>query len=848
MIQVKNKKVIRNLADKSYKVNKTRNLIAIIAIALTSLLFTTLYTMGLGTVDSMQRASMRQAGGDGHAVIKYINDEVFTKVKEHPLIKEMAYRRILCDGVLNKEFLKRHTEFWYYDDVALKLGFIELDGGHKPTAENEVIADVQTLRLLGIPLKVGAPVTLQLDIRGEHLERNFVLSGWWESDSMFNVGQIYASKAYLDAHVAELQNTYKTDHSYTGTINPFIMFDNSLDLQSKLDKVIIESGYSLDKDAANYVQSNVNWAYLSTNFSMDPGIIFALISGVLLILFTGYLIIYNIFQISVMRDIRFYGLLKTIGTSGRQIRKIIRRQALHLSVIGIPIGLIIGFIVGKSLVPLIINNTALAGMEVSVSPSPWIFIGAALFTLITVFISIFKPGKIAANVSPVEAVRYIDRDRRNKTKLRKSTRGASMHCMARANLGRNKKRTLLVVISLSLSLVLLNTTFTLSQSMDMNKYLSKFNDTDFLIAHTEYFQLSQYNGSATETTESFIQAVEAQPGFEWGERIYAGPARTRGTSALTVEDKTNTTGDTTDSRGNFLTQVYGMEDRLLQRLQLIDGEIDLKKLASGKYILEGIDLNDYNVPYMEYAQHKIGEKVTFHNFMGTTEDPLDKKYVTHELVVLGHVATNTYKDRITSYQFYLPADVYKTLVEQPAVMSYAFNVSSDKEADMENFLKRYTETTEPMMDYKSKFTVMNEMSGLQSTFVMIGGTLSSIIGLIGILNFINAMLTNILIRRQEFAMLQSIGMTKKQLRSMLAYEGLYYVVGTSLLSIVLAIIFSVSVAKPISETMWFFSYHFLIWPIIAILPVLVILGVSIPLMIYSLNNKQSIVEQLRQTE
>lgn len=128
MIKVKNRKVIRNLSKKSYKANKTRNLIAIMAIALTSLLFTTLYTMGMSAIDSMQQATMRQAGGDGHAVIKYINDDVFAKINDHPLVNEIAYRRILSDGVLNREFLKHQTEFWYYDDVALKLGFIDLSG------------------------------------------------------------------------------------------------------------------------------------------------------------------------------------------------------------------------------------------------------------------------------------------------------------------------------------------------------------------------------------------------------------------------------------------------------------------------------------------------------------------------------------------------------------------------------------------------------------------------------------------------------------------------------------------------------------------------------------------------
>ncbi len=119
-------------------------MIAVTTIALTALLFTTLFTMGMGTVESLQKAAMRQAGGDGHAVLKYITDEEFNRVKSHPLIREIAYNRVLCDDVENEVFLKRRAEFWYYDDVGLKLGFCEPTGGHKPAAENEVIADTKT--------------------------------------------------------------------------------------------------------------------------------------------------------------------------------------------------------------------------------------------------------------------------------------------------------------------------------------------------------------------------------------------------------------------------------------------------------------------------------------------------------------------------------------------------------------------------------------------------------------------------------------------------------------------------------------------------------------------------------
>ncbi|MDD3206275.1 MAG: ABC transporter permease [Lachnospiraceae bacterium] len=769
MIKVNNKKAIQNLANKSFRANKTRNMIAVLAIALTTVLFTSLFTLGIGTVESLQQATMRQSGGDGHAVLKYMTDEQFDEVKDNSIINEIAYDKALCDSLENEGLLKRHAEFWYNDETGLKLGFIELEMGHFPQMQKEIIADSETLQLLGVPLELGAPVSLQLNIRGETVTRKFVLCGWWTSDPAFDVGQIFASKAYVDAHAEELKCTYYEDYSMTGAINAYIMFSNSMNLQAKLDKLLMQSGFSSVETDDNYVNSNVNWSYLSTNFGMDAGTLMGLGCGLLLIILTGYLIIYNIFQISIVRDIRFYGLLKTIGTTASHIRYIIRRQAMILSTIGIPIGLVFGYYSGKALVPLLMNNTNYAGSAISVSPNPIIFIGSALFALVTEIISIRKPGRIAGRVSPIEAVRYTECDQ-PKRGLKKSVNGAKMTRMALSNLGRNKKRTVLVMISLSLSLVLLNTVITLSGSIDMDKFLSKFSDTDFLIAHADYFN-NDFYGVENEVSEQMISAVEALDGFEKGGRLYGGRE-----NLFYATDKSNTQNYNKDDYGNFYSAVYGLEKLPMERLELIDGEIDITKLEGGNYILEGVNLDDNGRVKTETAKYRVGDRVTLYNWYAPdASNPDVQEYTRHEYTILGHVAVKTYinSDRVKwDYTFYLPADIYKTLVNKPAVMSYAFNVEDgSKEAAAELFLKEYTTSVEPMMNYDSKSTTVESFIGMQNTVLLVGGALGGIIGLIGILNFINAVFTSIVARRKEFAMLQSIGMTRKQLKKCCVTKG-----------------------------------------------------------------------------
>lgn len=197
MFQNNNSAVPKRLAQRSLHTDRRRNLITVIAIALTTLLFTSVLTMGSGSVESIQRATMAMVGGDGHASVKYVTDEEFKKIKRNPLVKEMAYCRMLCDSVDNSSLIKRHTEFWYYDNTGLKFGFAEPTGGHRPSAENEVIADTKTLELMGIPLKVGSPIKLELTVHGKQVQRDFVLAGWWKSDPGFNVGQIFASVPML---------------------------------------------------------------------------------------------------------------------------------------------------------------------------------------------------------------------------------------------------------------------------------------------------------------------------------------------------------------------------------------------------------------------------------------------------------------------------------------------------------------------------------------------------------------------------------------------------------------------------------------------------------------------------
>ena len=203
-----------------------------------------------------------------------------------------------------------------------------------------------------------------------------------------------------------------------------------------------------DMEAPNYLPGIVNEM---TNQSIDPSILAMGTVFVILFIFCGYLLIYNVFDIAVMQDIRRYGLYRTIGMSRNQVKRLINRQALWLSCIGIPLGLIIGFFIGRATLPTVMEtfSTEYKNIAVNVTPSPIIFIGAALLAALTVFVSTRKPVRKAANIPPIEAFRYVESDTARRS-TRRSAPGASLPRLAWSNLGRSRRRTAFIIVSLML--------------------------------------------------------------------------------------------------------------------------------------------------------------------------------------------------------------------------------------------------------------------------------------------------------------------------------------------------------------------------------------------------------------
>ena len=883
-MNVSNRGCIRRLSLRTLLASRTRNLVAVLAIALTAVLFTSLFTIALSINEGIQQNNFRQAGGWAHGTFKYLTEEQFEDLKDDPLIDQWGLRRFVGMPT-DVPFNKSHVEIGYSDANQAHWSYCDPVEGRLPReGTDEAATDTHVLELLGVEPELGAQFTVTFTVDGRETTQTFTLCGWWEYDEAVVANHILIPESRVDAILAEAGVTPPGSDGMTGSWNLDVMLQHGArSIASDLEEILANHGYQSETPGETYISTGVNWGYTGAQLSdkLDPTVA-AIVAGVLLlILLTGYLIIYNVFQISVAGDIRFYGLLKTIGTTPRQLRRIIRTQALALSLVGIPVGLLLGWLLGGVLTPVIVAR--LDGVTSVVSASPLLFAGAALFALATVLVSCRRPGRLASKVSPVEAVRYTE-GKALKRKNRRGGKGVSLLSMAWANLGRSRGKTFLTVLSLTLAVVLLTLTVTFTGGFDMDKYVSAFTASDFILADAGQFQTGGegFNGGMA-VPEAVIAAVDAQGGITGSGRVYG---KTSSALEFVTEEYYRAlwgrwnTPEQLDSMLAFMdrnenglladrVQLYGMEPFALDHLTVLEGDLSSLNDPDKNCIAAVYSEDDYGNPEMDSHWARLGDTVTiryveeFEYYDPATgevygawdnvpegaafaERAVEYRDVDYTVAALVSVPSALSYRYYGADEFVLGAETFLRDTGTSSVMYYAFDTTDEANAAMEAFLQNYTENVNPQFDYESKATYAGEFESTRSMFLLLGGALSFIVGLVGVLNFFNAILTGITARRRELAVLQSIGMTARQLRIMLALEGLLYTVGAALLALALVVVTAPILGPGLGRLLWFFTYRFTVWPIAAILPLFAALGILIPVLSCRAAQRYSVVERLRQ--
>lgn len=866
MLENNNKKVVGKLAKRSFFNNKLRNIAAVTAIALTALLFTSIITIGIGASQSMTLTSQKQKGSRSDADLRYMTAEQFQELKESDMAEIVGERRPI--GFLSNTN-HHNVELDYMDAAEQELTFSVPTYGKAPQAANEITTTDKAMEDLGITPKVGARIPVEFELRGETYHFDMIVSGWWEAGGM-PVSMMIVSEAFMKENEALFPYTYRQDLEMAGTYFSDIVLKSRINIQDQLYTFIRSvGGEPEDREADNYILSAVNQM---TNPPLNIKLIIGIAGFAVLFIVCGYLLIHNIFDISVAQDIRHYGLLRTVGSSKKHIRQMVNRQAVWLSCIGIPLGLIIGFLLGKSVLPAVMDMFANTnkGMMVEVTPNPIIFIGSALFAGITVFLSIQKPAKKASRISSLEASRYVGDSVDNKKKTTKRKNGSRITHMAWANLGRNKTRTAFIMISLLLCTVLLNSVFVIAGSFDTDKWIKSLSKTDFIIASSSTFNnMKGFTHHEDALDENMVKAVEEQPGVTDGGRLYKNTLDDRNVSfdfgskiveteeregvsyGITAEGESVTLAD--DSRP--LCNTFGMSDAVLSRMTIVNGEEDMdvlrKKLGEGNYIIEGVRSirGSGNVSLKEF-NCAIGQKVDAY---------VDGKKV-KTFIVVAQAILNDVEYEVPSINtgvvqvgndapyFYIPQNEFETIYQNPTLLSYSYNIDPKYELQMEEFLDDYIQNVNPNASYNSVRLLKEDVFKTQQVVYVIGGIIGAVMGIAGIINFINMVITSILTRRHEFAAMQSIGMTKKQLNRLMMLEGMYYALGAGILGIMTSGILGVTLVRMISSNIWFMTFRLTVIPAVIICGVFLVIAIVVPALSLKIFHKGSIVEQLRETE
>lgn len=869
--------VIRKLSKRSFRNNRMRNTFAILAIILTGMLFTAAFSLVGGMIQVAEEQTMREVGTKSHAGLKHVTEEQYEKITANPMIKRSGYNILIGYA---ENIVKRQAELRYLpNEKDLQDYFIKLSQGHLPEKENEIVVDTIVMDECKVPHALGERISLTFSFMGETISKDFIVSGWYEGDYINHASELFFSENYWKELKGELTDAdfvkwYEEhpDDSGIGLRNGNLFFENTYDLEEKVCTVISNAGYEPETEIAY----GVNWAYMSSRISsVDPITLVILLGAVLVILLTGYLIIFNIFQISVMSDIRFYGLLKTIGTTKKQIRRMVRRQALMMSMIGIPIGLLSGYGIGKCILPFVMSFMNYK-IEISLKFHPLIFVFGAVFSALTVFLSCRKPGKIAGSVSPIEAVRY--REASVKEKKKKGKRQFSLVSMAFANFGRNKKKTTVIVAAMTLSIMLLTLVMTGVGSFRIEKFMDYRIVGDYMIGNSNLV-VSVSRTVDFRMDDDFIQTADSQKGIlERDEMWWSSYGRTlkMNEEALTRYRKLEAEGQLEhsaftnymleqvlagkmDMKGNF----YGYTNALLEKLTVLEGSLDIEKFQKGNYILVGTIRGNGEVPPEAGIYHPgdkveiqcVTDKSEMHKIMNNSGEVIDvwydnmesKEYEVMAVVRIPH-SQETHVYNFNGMDMVLPLREFKESPNNSECFALSYQVEEKYQESFEEALKDYTENKNPEMGYVSKNSLRKEFSGMVGVISTIGIALAAVIAFIGILNFINAVITGIIARKREFAILQSIGMTNGQLKKMLVYEGISYVAIAGIISLCLGSVMSWKFFTELNHVIMFFEYRFQILSFVIIIPILLLVAVTGPLAAYRRLRQKSIVERLRETE
>ena len=781
--------ITKKLAKKSLQSEKRRNLMVVIAVALAAFLicFTGIVSTSL---TQMQR---NQVVDTYEAVWLGVEENDIETLKGLPEFERVGGYYMLGEELSEQGY---HASYVYCDAQMMEIAKAQMNllEGRVPEKANEVVVSEYFLSTYGNNAKIGDTVTLDT----ESFHGDYVVTGIMDSvnEKEANTCAIILSNAALT----------EWDGFDPAGYRAYAHFKSSDQLGEELMTSYcreIAEEYQLPMPKMN----SKYFAYASKSFD------FALMAGVIaIVLIGGYIVIQSIFRISINDKIKSYGQLRTIGATPKQIKRIVKREGRKLGSIGILIGTVLGVCGGFLLFPKGFNAVSYVATIILTLISSWIMVS----------VSIRKPVKIAAGISPIEAVRFTPaqkdiRSRKKNIKLNPVSMGI-------ANFKRDRKKTISIVASLSIGGILLMvvSSIVLVRSPEQIARL--------------YFPDSDYKIYLQDLSEEML--VKGNP---LNEELKQEVLSVDGVTDIIVARQSLHTSIKTDANQNS-----GICDTLTdQNYAMVEAALTEGTMPTDSH---SIVIHDQIVAYFE--DMGVGSTVEFSSIDGKQSIPvtISGVFSTSKMpVIFGHGRAHT-----DGSVFFAPKDLFYELYPEITTFDYSWSIVSNPKkaetvkAELKNIVAEHSNLALDEIDT----AIAAEKSQNSAAFGSMQ-VLSWLVFLFGVINLINTTLSNQMSRKQENSVLRSIGLTQKQLCKMNICEGLCYAFFATLAILIVGFPISIVASREISIATFGGNVVPYKFPVLEMgLFILVLFGMELILSVWTIRRqkKQSLIEQMRAME
>lgn len=838
MLKNNNQPVIKRIAKTNLKSNFRRSITMILAVLLSSFLLFSVFTVGLTYLKMNKLQNIRLNGADFDAVLYGVTEEQKTILDNDENVKQFgiltvagAVRETETDKTPGVGLLYADAVLWD-DMMSPTRTFLQ---GKYPTNENEIMVTEEALKKCGFEnKKTGDEITFVYEIKEKRQEKTFQISGIWGGFGI--VDNFFVSKAFCEQEgIEELYNS-RCDISFEKR------WMSEEEQQAFIDKMELGKSQRL---------------FYVYEFGNAAEIFWGIAGIVAVTCLSAYLLIYNIMYLSVAGNIRYYGLLQTIGMTGKQIRSLIKKQMIWIGGIGISLGLFLGFFVSFSLIPVAIESLGMKQEQtgqVQVVFHPAVFLLTILLTGFSVWYAARKPMRLAESSSPIEALGY-----RPVSGIRKghtTKKGNLIRRMAVEQLTRNKKKTVVTMLSLSASLSVFVCLMILLHTQSAREYVYNFRGLDMVVANDTIQNVvveqdekgkKQLQGVKQILNQEILDKIKKTDGVSavfpvscvstvipWEPEVSDVWMREFYETWMDIPYE-NDLEEYKNHPENFASALIGITEEDFRALnQELKAPVDETSFLNGETcILYRNGLFDLDEKKM------IGKNI----LCGEYENPENTRSfkivaltdINDYTALLGYPPTMIVIDKAVS-SFAKEPIIFKVGIQ------YEKEFDERAEAAVENILRKSPNASD--FSWESKIGQAEIVEKAQGHMAEIGFGIVAILAVIGIMNYINTSVGNIQSRRKEISIMESVGMSEHQVRKMLVWEGIFYTGGVMLLTLTVGLGITYAIYQSVNymgAAFWFPMVPFFIACIL-----LLTICIAVPLLAYKQMEKSgSLVERIR---